>query len=79
MLRDGVSGIRKHAVSSKCHDPVWWNTYVIRCPNKTTATCNHNLFNQAEEFDSTVFTVDISHVDGDQVAFGTAMSRQGNK
>ena len=35
--------------------------------------------NQAEEFDSTVFIVDISHVDGDQVAFGTAMSRQGNK
>jgi len=35
--------------------------------------------NQAEEFDSTVFIVDISHVDGDQVAFGTAISRQGNK
>ena len=35
--------------------------------------------NQAEEFDSTVFIVDISHVDGDQVAFGTVMSRQGNK
>ena len=35
--------------------------------------------NQAEEFDSTVFIVDISYVDGDKVAYGTAMNRQGNK
>ena len=73
MLRDGLSGIRGPAVSPKYHDQFCEQCRAIRvllgAQIKPVQLVIIIYSNQAEEFDSIFLTVDISHVDGERVAF----------